>query len=61
MKLKADVVSSIGRLAAQELPLGLTLLLTPASLMTRPPILQIFPFVFPSRSIVGPTEESGTN
>lgn len=56
MKLKADVVSSIGRLAAQELPLGLTLLLTPASLMTRP-----FPFVFPSRSIVGPTGESGTN
>lgn len=60
MKPKADVVSSIGRLAAQELPLGLTLLLMPASLMARPSF-RYFISVFPSRSIVGPTGESGTN
>lgn len=36
MKLEADEVSSAGHSAAQELPLGFTLLLMPASLMTHP-------------------------
>lgn len=46
-RAEADAVSSVGRLAAQEVPLGSTLLPTPASLMTScSPHLSVFPIVF---------------